>query len=400
VADESKKPSITISTEANRPPEKPVPFGTFDGGSEAMSKLTASAASGRAAYDMAHAAKRSGGISRAPPPPRPSLPNAHYHPEPSKAEWPSAPSPSAEDRTSPEVMETPRSRPPKPIERGDAPSGQPMHARDRRLYVILAWTAIPAALVVGCFIAWGGGQLPGRWAIAGMSAGIVGMAIGTVYALEKRAPFPRSPGPIIVGLAVLTWVLVGWQAWLSFHSQPPAAPQAVATLCSDGPCAPVHLKPGAQYVKEIGLGPGAGPEPLFLQATSTVTTDRLRVVVDYSEYRSGWMPKTRAFIGEIREPVKGKTERLQLIYSAVRPNGGTNNLWWGDPAQDHAVSASTFNGSPLPAIIVRARVAIIGPGGEQHYYFILIRDAENHGTQVGIIPEHDSGDWIESWEAD
>jgi hypothetical protein len=29
----------------------------------------------------------------------------------------------------------------------------------------------------------------------------------------------------------------------------------------------------------------------------------------------------------------------------------------------------------------------------------LIRDAENRGTQVGVIPEHDSGDWIESWEA-
>jgi hypothetical protein len=178
------------------------------------------------------------------------------------------------------------------------------------------------------------------------------------------------------------------------------APSPPSALCSDGPCAPVHLKPGPQYVKEIGLGPGAGPEPLFLQATAAVTAERLRVFVDYSEYRSGWMSRTRAFIGEIKEPVKGKTERLQLIYSAVKANGGTNNLWWGDPSQNHAVSSSTFNGSPLPAIIVRGRVAIIGSNGEQHYYFILLRGAENIGTQVGIIPEHDSGDWIESWEAD
>jgi hypothetical protein len=49
---------------------------------------------------------------------------------------------------------------------------------------------------------------------------------------------------------------------------------------------------------------------------------------------------------------------------------------------------------------VRGRVAIIGSNGEQHYYFILVREAENFGTQVGIIPEHHSGDWIESWEED
>jgi hypothetical protein len=65
-----------------------------------------------------------------------------------------------------------------------------------------------------------------------------------------------------------------------------------------------------------------------------------------------------------------------------------------------AHAASTFISSRLPAIIVRARVAIIGASGAQHYYFVLIRDAENRGTQVGVIPQHDSGDWIESWEAD
>jgi len=179
-------------------------------------------------------------------------------------------------------------------------------------------------------------------------------------------------------------------------SAPPFSSSSV--LCSDGPCAPVHLKPAPQYLKEIGLGTGS--EPLSLGATSVVTAERLRVFVDYSEYRSGWMPKARAFIGELKEPVKGKTERLQLIYSAVKANGGTNNLWWGDPSQNHDVSASTFNGSPLPAIIVRGRVAIIGSSGEQHYYFILVRGAENIGTQVGVIPEYESGDWIESWEKD
>jgi hypothetical protein len=91
-------------------------------------------------------------------------------------------------------------------------------------------------------------------------------------------------------------------------------------------------------------------------------------------------------------------EQLQLIYSANRPNGGQNNLWWGDPLQNHPLSSSTYDGSPLPAILVRGRIAIVGPNGEQHYYFVLLRAAGNVGTQVGVIPEHDSGDWIESWE--
>jgi hypothetical protein len=240
-----------------------------------------------------------------------------------------------------------------------------------------------------------------------IAAGCFFAGLGTAWPTVRKK-FPQQV--LVLSLSRIAsdaryWlaiILVGFLYAASpeiYHRAVAPTPPSFA-LCTDGPCAPVHLKPGPQYVKEIGLGPGAGAEPLFLQATSIVTADRLRVVVDYSEYRNGWMPKTRAFIGEIKEPVKGKTERLQLIYSAVKANGGTNNLWWGDPSQNHPVAASTFNGSPIPAILVRGRVAIIGSNGEQHYYFILVRGAENIGTQVGIIPEHDSGDWIESWEAD
>jgi hypothetical protein len=210
----------------------------------------------------------------------------------------------------------------------------------------------------------------------------------------------RSSYAVIAGLLIII-IGMGWQLYSGYQpsARRPASPTPSLALCTDGPCAPMHLKQGPEYVKEIGLGVGS-EQPLILQATSVVTVDRLRVAVDYSEYRSGWMPKTRAFIGEIKEPVKGKIERLQLIYIAAKANGGTNNLWWGDPTQNHAVTASTFNGSPLPAIVVKGRVAIIGSDGEQRYYFILIRGAENIGTYVGIIPQYDLGDWIESWEAD
>jgi hypothetical protein len=320
---------------------------------------------------LQEAAKRVSRISRAPPPP-PSIS------EGSSGSRPDASAPLASVRESIQRAarisddrdavrdNLPLVPPPPPTPpRNDPPSVQPMHHRDRRLYVILAWTAIPAALVVGCFIAWGSGQLPGIWALAGALVGIIGMAIGTVYALEKKTPFPRSPGPIIIGVALLTWALVGWQAWLAFHQQPPAAAQPVAALCSDGPCAPVHLKPGPKYFKGIALGVG-GPEPLTFLGTTVATGERLLVAVDYSEYRSGWMEKQRAFIGEIKEPLKGKREQLQLIYYAVRENVGSNKLWWGDPSQNHPLSTSTY-GDLLPAVLVRGRVAIIGSKGEQHY---------------------------------
>ena len=212
-----------------------------------------------------------------------------------------------------------------------------------------------------------------------IAAGCFFAGLGTAWPTVRKK-FPQQALVLSVSRIAtdarywLAIILVGFLYAASpeiYHRAVAPTPPPFA-LCTDGPCAPVHLKPGGpQYVKEIGLGPGAGPEPLYLQATSTVTADRLRVVVDYSEYRNGWVPKTRAFIGEIKEPVKGKAERLQLIYSAVKANGGTNNLWWGDPSQNHALSASTFNGSPIPAIIVRCRIAIIGSNGEQHYYFIL-----------------------------
>ena len=109
-------------------------------------------------------------------------------------------------------------------------TASPMHARDRRLYVILAWSAIPAALIVGCYIAWGSSQLPDAWAIAGIAVGLLAMAGATIYALKKKPPSPRYPGPIMIAVAALTWVLIGWQTWMFFHSSTGVSPEKWAAL--------------------------------------------------------------------------------------------------------------------------------------------------------------------------
>jgi hypothetical protein len=101
-------------------------------------------------------------------------------------------------------------------------SADPMHDRDRVFYLILTWSTIPAALIASCAIAWASGQLSIGWSVSGIAAGFLGMAAATIYALQKKPPAPRYPGPIIIGIACLTWALIGWQAWIWFH--PPIQP--------------------------------------------------------------------------------------------------------------------------------------------------------------------------------
>src|SRR5260221_3402457 len=100
--------------------------------------------------------------------------------------------------------------------------------------------------------------------------------------------------------AALMGVLVASYAGIFIYAETTSSPVNHASpvvsspfqLCFDGPCLPTHKNPGPEYLKEIGLGIGNGAIPLSLSAISTITAERLRVFVDYSEYRSGWMPKT------------------------------------------------------------------------------------------------------------
>jgi hypothetical protein len=156
-----------------------------------------------------------------------------------------------------------------------------------------------------------------------IAAGCFFAGLGTAWPAVRRK-FPQQALVLSIGRIAsdarywLAIILVGFLYAASpaiYHravAPEPSAPTdmtgpSAPALCSDGPCAPVRLRSGPQYLKEIGLG--IGPEPLSFGGTSVVTAERLRVFVDYSEYRSGWMPKTRAFIGELKEPVKGKRER-------------------------------------------------------------------------------------------
>jgi hypothetical protein len=160
-------------------------------------------------------------------------------------------------------------------------------------------------------------------------------------------------------------------------------------------------KPHIEYLKNatLGIGTDISQTPLVLGGTSAITTERLRVFVDYSSHRSGWMARVRAPIGEIRDPVEGIFVRIQLIYRGTRPNGGINDLWWGDNANSHPVNTPEYN-TVFPIAATRGRVVIIGPsGGEQYVYFELMRGKETNLPQFIVLQGRDVADRIAQWEA-
>jgi hypothetical protein len=157
-----------------------------------------------------------------------------------------------------------------------------------------------------------------------------------------------------------------------------------------------------EYLNNPALTIGTDDQmPLALGGTSAITTVRLRVFVDYASHRSGWMSRVRAPIGEIKDPVKGQYVRIQLIYRATRPNGGTNQLWWGDNSNFHPVNGPESN--PIwPVAATRGRVVIVGPtASEQYIYFELMRANPDPGKyEFSLFQGRDVGDWIAQWEAD
>jgi hypothetical protein len=302
---EKDKPSIPISQQANRPTERPVLFGADD------------QAVGRSVLEQATGSS---------PRPLSAIEEAARHTEAKRVAAP----PSIRE-TIVQAVEDQKARM-QPPSTPENPSGHHGASSDatwtgRYLdYLGLGFILVPPEPVVAALMR---GE-PIHWEIALpllFSCWAVGGALlygGLTWPKWKpkneaiAATISSATHNIWVWMAVLVAIAFGPTILYSKLSSrvPVESPafntvKASSALCSDGPCAPVHLKPAPQYLKEIGFA--AGPEPLTLQATSAVTADRLRVFVDYSEYRDGWMPRARAFVGELKEPVKGNIERLQLI---------------------------------------------------------------------------------------
>jgi hypothetical protein len=97
----------------------------------------------------------------------------------------------------------------------------PMHAKDRRFWVVLTiWAGIAVGAIstgIGAFIA----NSP-HWGFGLCAIGLVGAAVATLHLLETKPSFPRSSrvNILMILVAGLTWVFIAWQTWLWFHSPP------------------------------------------------------------------------------------------------------------------------------------------------------------------------------------
>jgi hypothetical protein len=187
-------------------------------------------------------------------------------------------------------------------------------------------------------------------------------------------------------LLLFVWTIVRPELSRRFTG---AGPVATGTLPAS-----VLLRP--EYLKNIAFGIDEKDQPTFVGGISNITTDRLRVAVDYSYYKAGWLPKRRVPIGEFREPIMGVQIRIPIITSGLRPNRGSSDLWWG--SSDDPIYPPDPN-DLIPVVPYRCRLVIIGPTGEeQYYYFTMLRVISQQGNRrFGILREPES-DWMSEWE--
>lgn len=98
-------------------------------------------------------------------------------------------------------------------------SANPMHPRDRRFYLAVAIATIAAGLAVSCFLAGASGQLAWTWVIGGIVVGLGVTVLAAFDALDKPILSIRYSSSILTAVVTLTWLLIGWQTWITFYPQ-------------------------------------------------------------------------------------------------------------------------------------------------------------------------------------
>jgi hypothetical protein len=98
------------------------------------------------------------------------------------------------------------------------PTGQPMHARDRRFWVVLGiWAGIAVAAFGAGVSAIASGSP--HWGFGLCAVSLIGAAVATLHLLETRRMVPRrSHVSVVMALiAMITWAFIGWQTWIWLH---------------------------------------------------------------------------------------------------------------------------------------------------------------------------------------
>jgi hypothetical protein len=226
---------------------------------------------------------------------------------------------------------------------------------------------------------------------------IAWMVIGGATILWIDYALRRRTNKMAAFLYISALALAGIATWITFQAPKPAEAEA-------NPRAATGSSSKGSFIKEPVLTSWTDAKhPLMFLGTPTMTTDRLRVVVEYSLYRVGWMSPVRFELDQVKEPIKGKRFTLPMAHAGTKQNGGLEDLWWGtDPRSDNLVTNNPVYENNSAAALTRGRIVIIGPDNKEQnaLYFEIVRGLNDQGGNIRFRVLHgpEVADWISEWE--
>lgn len=189
----------------------------------------------------------------------------------------------------------------------------------------------------------------------------------------------------VIGLALVGVIIAQW-----FLPPPAPAIWMVAPQPPPSSKAPV-------YMTNVSAGfSNREADPIIAVGLYAITTDRLRVFVDYETnfFDSQPMPPSgRIPIAVLTDPVKGRDVEISLLRKEHVQ--GVGDYWWGDPALRRPFPGENHG----PFYTVFTRLVIVGPdNGEQHYCFRIAWLMDEVPKRQFYVSRSDIADWKKGWD--
>jgi hypothetical protein len=151
------------------------------------------------------------------------------------------------------------------------------------------------------------------------------------------------------------------------------------------------------YMTNLSIGySNREADPIIAVGVYAITTERLRVFVDYAANffdNQPMLPSGRVPIATLVDPVKGRDTEIALVRKEHVQ--GIGDYWWGDPALRRQFPGENH----APFYTVFGRLVIVGPdNGEQHYCFRVAWLMDTTPKRQFFISQSDIADWKKGWE--
>jgi hypothetical protein len=188
----------------------------------------------------------------------------------------------------------------------------------------------------------------------------------------------------VIGLALLGAIIVTW-------IYPPQVPVVWTATPQPPPSSTAPV-----YMTNLSVGfSNREADPIVAVGMYTITTERLRVFVDYSTNffdNQPTPPTGRTPIATVADPVKGRDTEIALVRKEHVQ--GIGDYWWGDPTSRRPFPGENHG----PFYTVFSRLVIVGPdNGEQHYCFRIAWLMDVPKRQF-YVSQSDIADWKKGWD--